>query len=574
MQTTKRVFMRFHIKFLFALLFFTSQIFTVDWIGPFPYVKQEEVEAALRYVGDHKVKSTALFVTAVLLANATKDWWLTPIQNMLKPEPCPVCMLNAAKQVQEKESSGGQDSMLSNFQKSRARVYKPGEIRVKFSDVAGLENAKEDVLDIVNFLRNPKIFKDMGAKIPKGILMSGPPGNGKTMLAKAIAGEVECPFLSISASEFMEAIVGIGAARVRDLFTKAKELAPCIIFIDEFDVVGKKRSSHSMGGGSDEQAQTLAQLLVEMDGFDVNQDPIIIIAATNRPDVLDSAIRRPGRFDREVEIKKPLLADRVKILNIHLKHVKIVEEIDVQRIARATGGFSGADLARLINDAAILAVNQKAKSVTMSHIDLAYDHITLGRETKAMSQLEFDLRSTAIHEAGHAIGYVFLQHVDPLHKVTITPRGGSLGTTHSLPLREKYSRSEQEMKERIIVSLAGGIAEQEFGYGKNTGVSSDLKHARSIAYDMVVSFGMTDELRYVSYDQIEHMLPNDTAAKVYDEMKKIIDECYEAAQKLVQEHKHHIEQLAELLLEKGTVYGNEVYEMFGLDVPAIDFTLS
>lgn len=565
--------MRLNMKFLCAFLLTSMQLIGVDWIGPVPYIKQEEVDAAIQYISEHKIKSTAWLGALCVTAHVTRDWWLTPIVNMLKPQPCQVCMLNAASGNNQKES-GNQESMLSNFQKSRARIYKPGEIRTKFSDVAGLDNAKEDVLDIVNFLKNPKAFKEMGAQIPKGILMSGPPGNGKTLLAKAIAGEVECPFLSVSGSEFIEAIVGIGASRVRDLFAKAKELSPCVIFIDEIDVVGKKRSSHSMGGGSDEQAQTLAQLLIEMDGFDVNEHPIIMIAATNRPDVLDSAITRPGRFDREVTVRKPFLIDRVKILNTHLKKIKVIEDLDVQKIARATQGFSGADLARLVNDAAILAVNQKSKHVKMSHIDLAYDHIILGRETQAMSQLDIDLYSTAIHEAGHAIGYIFLEHTDPLHKVTITPRSKTLGTTHSLPLREKYSNSEIEMKERIVVCLAGGIAEQEFNLGKNTGVASDLKNARSIAYQMVVEYGMAENLRYISYSDFEHMLPNDVATKVHDEIQKIIDECYEQAEQLIKDHRDDVEQLAYLLLEKGTVYGDEVYELFGLEVPEIDFKIS
>jgi cell division protease FtsH len=545
------------------------------WPGGFSFsVNSDEVKQWYYHACKNKVQTAAIFAVLGAIAYITQDYWLKPLLepqiHRVRLENCPIC---AARDSEEK---GGKDTggMLSEFSKSHARVYKPGEIKVKMKDVAGLENVKEDLQDIMAYLKSPKKFLEMGAKVPKGVLLSGPPGNGKTLIAKAVAGEVECPFISISASEFIEAIVGIGAARIRDLFMKAKELSPCIIFIDEIDAVAKKRSSVSFGGGGDEQAQTLAQLLVMMDGFDSTKNPIIVMAATNRVDVLDPAIMRPGRFDRKIEVSHPYIKDRCKILEIHLQDVKKLEKIDVQKIGRVTRGFSGADLAQLVNDAAILAVNDDAKGVTMKHFDMAYDHMTLGRETKGMDQMDLNLWATAVHEAGHSVARIFLKHTDPLQKVTITPRGNALGVSYSIPLTEKHAYSEDDFKDKIVVCLCGGLAEQEFQQGKNSGVSNDLKTAYQIAYDMVVVYGMGQDLPCISYSDIDRMLPDDIATRVHDQVKKIIDECYERGKKLVTERRDEIQQLAELLMEKGTVQGNEVYRMFGLEEPKIEYSLS
>ncbi len=511
---------------------------------------------------------TSISLLTVFTAGAylSTEYWLKPISNYLKK------LLNQNQNGYGKGSKD--DNGLADFIKSKARIYKPGDIKLRLKDVAGLEAAKLDVFDIMQFLKDPKVYNDMGAKIPKGVLMEGPPGNGKTLLAKAIAGEVDCPFISVCASEFGEMFVGVGASRVRDMFAKAKELAPCILFIDEFDAMARQRAGASFSGGGDEQAQTLGQLLTLMDGFDMQKYPIIVLAATNRVEVLDPAVLRPGRFDRIVEVGKPFFKDRIEILKVHLNNVKKSDEIDVPLIARATMGFSGAELAHLVNEAAILAVNDKSSCVEMKHIDQAYDNITLGRETKGMDTVDLDMWETAIHEAGHSIIRIFLDDAEPLYKVTISPRGGALGISYSLPLREKYSSKEIEMKAQIIVCLAGGLAEQEFGFGKMCGLSSDLQKARHIAYDMVTKYGMSEELRYISYQGVDGRLPNDVATKIDAEVKKIIDECYEISQNMVHEHNDQIEELANMLMEQGTVFGDVIYRMCNVPEPKIEYGLA
>ena len=541
--------------------------------GPFSGPSTIRLHFGLMSVNWEEIRDNPISCIGIVGALAatgyiSKDYWYTPIKNLMNKKDWP-WMQTKDRDFKKQDDNAG----LADFVKSKARIYKKGEIKTKLIDVAGLEAAKLDVFDIMEFLKNPRAYIDMGAKIPKGVLFQGPPGNGKTLLAKAIAGEVDCPFISVCASEFIEMFVGAGAARVRDLFAKAKELAPCILFVDEFDAMARKRSSISLGGGADEHAQTLGQLLTLMDGFDMQKYPIIILAATNRAEVLDPAVIRPGRFDRIVEVGKPYLKDRIDILKVHLRAVKKSDEIDVPLIARATMGFSGAELANLINEAAILAVNSKSSCVMMEHIDQAYDNITLGRETKGMDTIDLDMWETAIHEAGHSIIRVFLQDAAPLYKVTITPRGGALGISYALPLREKYSSKEIEMRAQIIVSLAGGLAEQEFGFGKMVGLHGDLMNARNIAYSMVTKFGMSEELRYMSYQDIDHNLSNDVATKIHQEVQKIIDECYEASQILVKAHKDEIEQLANMLMEQGTVFGDVVYRMCGIPEPKIEYGL-
>jgi cell division protease FtsH len=511
---------------------------------------------------DYPITSITTISLIAVSAYVSQDYWLKPISNFLK---------KMSAITQGKDSRKDDNGML-DFGKSKARIYKPGEIKIKLTDVAGLHAAKQDIYDIMQFLKNPKKYTDMGAKIPKGVLLQGPPGTGKTLIAKALAGEVECPFISVCASEFADMFVGVGSSRLRDLFAKAKELSPCIIFFDEFDAIGRKRSV-STGAGSDDQAQTIGQLLTLMDGFDMQKYPIIVIAATNRAEVLDPALLRPGRFDRIVQIDLPFLHDRIEILKVHLQGIKKSDQIDVPLIARATMGFSGAELANLINEAAILAANDDAVNVQMKHIDQAYDNITLGRETQGMDHIDEDMWETAIHEAGHSIVRVFLDHAHPLYKVTITPRGGALGISYSLPLREKYSMNEDEMKAKIIVCLAGGLAEQAFSFGKTAGLSSDLRTARNIAYDMVVRYGMSDQLRYISYADVDHNLPNDIATKIHEEVQKIIDECYEVSFAMVQEHRAQIEELAQMLMEKGTVFGDVVYRLCGVQEPKIEYGL-
>jgi len=511
--------------------------------------------------------TTIGMITALIAAGyVTRDYWLTPLQVYLnKKDAQPIIHYEPAKK---------EDNQLSKIQDCRARIYQAGEVKTRFQDVAGCKGAKEDFKDIINFLKDPKSFNEIGAKVPKGVLMQGPPGTGKTLLAKAVAGEVQCPFISICASEFVEAFVGVGAARIRDLFAKAKQLAPCIIFIDEFDAVGKKRTM-SPGGGGEEYAQTLAQLLTLMDGFDVVKNPIIVIAATNRADVLDPAVLRPGRFDRKVEVGLPYIKDRIDILKVHLKNVKCGDDIDVPLIARVTRGFSGAQLAQLVNEAAILAVNRKNKKVEMRDLDLAFDHVTIGRETSGMDRSDFEIRKTAIHESGHVMGVIYQKlSADAVYKVTIAPRGGSLGIMWPIPLKEKYGSSQDQLKAEIVTLLAGGLAEEEFGYGKWNGKSNDIMKAYKVAYSMVIRYGMSDDLSYISYDEIDHLLPNDVATKVHEETKKIVDECYVACQKLVALHRKEIEQLANLLMEKGTVSGEEIYRLFELSLPDIDFRMS
>jgi cell division protease FtsH len=496
------------------------------------------------------------------LGYVSQDYWLNPMLQYVKKMSA-----NQARDCRK------DDNGISDFAKTKARIYKPGEIKITLDDVAGAHGAKLDVQDVIHFLKNPEKYTNMGATIPKGILLQGPPGTGKTLLAKALAGQANVPFLSVCASEFSDIYVGVGSARLRDLFAKAKELAPCIIFFDEFDAIGTKRSSSGMSG-SDDHAQTIAQLLTLMDGFETQENPIIMIAATNRAQVLDPALLRPGRFDRIVAIDLPYLHDRIEILKVHAQKIKASRYLDFSLIARATMGFSGAELAHLINEAAILAVNEDAICVEMVHIDQAYDNITLGRETQGMEQIDEDMWQTAIHEAGHSIIRVFLDHAHPLYKVTITPRGGALGISYSLPLREKYSKNEEEMKAQIIVCLAGGLAEQAFNFGKTAGLSSDLRMARKIAYDMVVSYGMSERLRYISYADIDDMLPNDIATQVHQEVNKIIDECYEIAQSMVLQYRDKIEQLADLLMQQGTVFGNIVYNLCDVPEPKIEYGLN
>ena len=414
----------------------------------------------------------------------------------------------------------------------------------------------------------------MGAKVPKGVLMNGGPGNGKTLIAKAFAGEVNVPFISVAGSSFVQMYVGLGAARVRDLFKIARQLSEkhggCIIFIDEIDALAQKRSASS-GAGDREFDQTVAQLLECMDGLEKYDNPVIVLGATNRAELLDPAVVRPGRFDRKVEITKPHIKDRIALINIALANVSYRKSIDIESLARITSGFSGAELAGLINDAAILAVADKRKYVETKDLELAFDHITLGREISGMDRTKEDIWTTAIHEAGHAVGWMFGHNQKYIvHKASISPRSHTLGIVWARPLRESYASTADEMKARIIVTLCGGLAEQAFGFDKSTGVSNDIAKAFAIAYGMVAVYGMSEELNYISYDAINGRLPDDVSSPVYKEAKKIVDECLIVAKNLIASHKKEIEMIAQLLMKKGTVLGQELYELVGLPLPKLE----
>ncbi|MBI2344652.1 ATP-dependent zinc metalloprotease FtsH [Candidatus Dependentiae bacterium] len=465
-------------------------------------------------------------------------------------------------------------SKLDSMIESSVRVYQPGDIKETFKDVAGLGTAKEDLSDIRDFLENPKTFKTIGAKVPKGILMSGAPGNGKTLLARALAGEVGCPFLYISGTEFSEMFVGVGAARVRDLFEIARKYAPCIVFIDEIDTIGHKRSAWGNGGNSD--AQTLNQLLAEMDGFEKNKSPIIVIGATNRIDVIDEALLRPGRFDRKIEILPPFFNDRIELLSMYLKKIKASVDIDIAKIALGTIGFSGAELANLINEAALLALRNKSKVVTMKHIDEARDYILLGRETKGMDITSQEAWNTAIHEAGHSLMRVYKPDAAALLKVSITPRGGALGITFGMLTKEKYSRTDIELKAEISVLLGGSVAEEIILGQRGAGASNDLEKVRYLVTKMVMEYGMTDDFKDVSFKEYIYAqvhLPDQIATELHQAVAKIIAECRKETETILMKHKDLLLDLAKKLVSDGTVIGSDVYKMCGIQEPELVYSL-
>lgn len=469
--------------------------------------------------------------------------------------------------------SGGGSNGLFSIGKSKAKMFMPSTIKTTFDHVAGAVEAKEELQDVVDFLKNPEKYSRLGAKITRGVLLIGEPGNGKTLLAKAVAGEANCPFFSISGSDFIEVFVGVGAARVRDLFAQARKHAPSIIFIDEIDAVGRHRGS-GLGGGHDEREQTLNQLLTEMDGFQTTGGSVIVLAATNRPDVLDKALLRPGRFDRRVYIPYPDLISREQILQVHAKDIKLGSEVDLAKVARGTPGFSGADLANLLNEAAIMASKNNQATVTMYEIDSARDKAILGKENKTMRQTPEDLRITAFHEAGHALVLLLMpQDTEPLYKITIVPRGQALGVTHWLPEREKYSQTREELIAQIMVALGGRIAEELVFDKITTGAGSDFQNATKIAHNMVCHYGMSDlgPVIYSSkHDSFEYS--SKTAGLIDEEVRKIVTTCYERATSLLTEHREKLDKLAQALLEKETLYAQEVYELLSLE-PRADHTI-
>ena len=474
---------------------------------------------------------------------------------------------------QSKQMSGG--GLMGNFGQSHAREYKPNsKDSVTFDDIAGQKEAKEELEEIVEFLKNPKKFSNIGAKIPKGVLLVGPPGTGKTLLARAVAGESKVSFLHTSGSDFVEMFVGMGAARVRDLFSEARKKSPCIVFIDELDAVGRSRGA-GIGGGHDEREQTLNQMLVEMDGFD-NRKGIIVMAATNRPDVLDSALLRPGRFDRQVSVELPDIKEREAILRIHFKKIKTESELDYVKIARATPGTSGADLANLANEAALLAARFNKPFVTMAEVELARDKILLGTARRSRVMSAEAKTATAYHEAGHALLHYYVKGVDPLHKVTIIPHGMALGLTMSLPEEDVLSRNETALRGYIKITMGGYVAE-EIVYGETTtGTSNDIKQATNYAHRMVTEFGMS-KLGFVNYsddDQpiflgreiSQHKNYSEETARIIDaEIRKILDESLEDVRNILKTHKRELDLIAQNLVEKETLDDNEIRELLGMD---------
>ncbi len=462
-----------------------------------------------------------------------------------------------------RQNGGGN---LFSMGKSKAKMFMPSTIKEKFSSVAGAAEAKEELQDLVDFLKNPEKYKRLGAKITRGVLLVGEPGNGKTLLARAVAGEANCPFFSISGSDFIEVFVGVGAARVRDLFAQARKHAPSIIFIDEIDAVGRHRGS-GLGGGHDEREQTLNQLLTEMDGFETSKDPVIVLAATNRPDVLDKALLRPGRFDKRVEVPYPDLISREKILEVHAQAVQMGEDVDLKKVARGTPGFSGADLANLINEAALIASKSNSEKISIKDFEEARDKILLGKEVKTIVLSEDERKMTAFHEAGHALVRLLMPDAtDPLHKVTIVPRGRALGVTHFLPEREKYSRDKDEMVASIKAALGGRVAE-ELVFGKlSTGAYSDFQAATGVARDMVCRYGMSEKLGPVIYSQREgdFVYSQHTAETIDTEVRHIIDTCYQEARDLLIKNREKLDKLSQALLDKETMFASEIYELLGI----------
>ncbi|HCA16425.1 ATP-dependent zinc metalloprotease FtsH [Alcaligenes pakistanensis] len=467
-----------------------------------------------------------------------------------------------------RQMQGGGKGGAFSFGKSRARLLDENTNPVTFADVAGCDEAKEDVQELVDFLRDPTRFQRLGGRIPRGILMVGSPGTGKTLLARAIAGEAKVPFFSISGSDFVEMFVGVGASRVRDMFETAKKQSPCIIFIDEIDAVGRQRGA-GLGGGNDEREQTLNQLLVEMDGFETGQG-VLVIAATNRPDVLDPALLRPGRFDRQVVVSLPDIRGREQILKVHMRKVPLAPNVDAVVLARGTPGFSGADLANLVNEAALFAARRNGRTVDMQDFERAKDKIIMGAERRSMIMPEEERRNTAYHEAGHALVACMLPKTDPVHKVTIIPRGRALGVTMQLPEGDRYSMDKERLLNMIAVLFGGRIAEEVFMNQMTTGASNDFERATQIARDIVTRYGMTDSLGPVVYAENEGEVflgrsvtktthvSEATMQKVDSEIRKIIDEQYDIARKLIEDNRDKMEAMAKALLEWETIDADQI----------------
>ncbi|HTM03118.1 MAG TPA: ATP-dependent zinc metalloprotease FtsH [Vicinamibacterales bacterium] len=462
--------------------------------------------------------------------------------------------------------SGGNKAL--SFGKSKAKLSSSAQKKVTFKDVAGVDEAKDELQEIIDFLREPQKFQKLGGRIPKGVLLMGPPGTGKTLLARAVAGEANVPFFSISGSDFVEMFVGVGASRVRDLFEQGKKNAPCIVFIDEIDAVGRHRGA-GLGGGHDEREQTLNQLLVEMDGFESNEG-VILVAATNRPDVLDPALLRPGRFDRRIVVNRPDVKGREGILAVHTKKIPLADDVDVAVLARGTSGFSGADLANLVNEAALNAARFNQKVVRMLDFEFAKDKVLMGAERRSMIITENEKRVTAIHEAGHALLAVMLPHAEPIHKVSIIPRGMALGITMQLPADEKHNYSREHLEDQIAILLGGRIAEEVTLGSITTGAGNDLERATELARKMVCEWGMSGAMGPLTFGKKEEQIflgreiaqhqdySEDTALRIDQEVKRFVTDNYAKAQQILTDHKKHLVDLADALLQRETLDAEQV----------------
>ena len=492
-------------------------------------------------------------------------WWTTILSSLL-----PMLLIVGIWFMLMQQSQGGGGRVM-NFGKSRARRYDEDNIKITFKDVAGADEAKQELEEVVEFLKHPKKYNDLGAKIPKGVLLYGPPGTGKTLLAKAVAGEAGVPFFSISGSDFVEMFVGVGASRVRDLFEQAKKSAPCIVFIDEIDAVGRQRGA-GLGGGHDEREQTLNQLLVEMDGFEANEN-VILIAATNRPDILDPALLRPGRFDRQIVVDRPDIKGRQEILKVHVKGKPISPEVELGVIARRTPGFTGADLSNLVNEAALMAARKNKNKIDMPEMEEAAERVIMGPERRSRVISDKEKRLTAYHEGGHTLVGMLLDNTDPVHKVTIIPRGRAGGYTLSLPKEDRYYATRSEMLDELKVLLGGRVAEALVLKEISSGASNDLQRATSLARQMICEYGMSPELGPMTFghrqDQVflgrdigrDKDYSEEVAAKIDKEIRKFIDEAYQKTESLLNENMDKLHLIADALIERETLEGEEIDQL-------------
>lgn len=492
-------------------------------------------------------------------------WWTTILSSLL-----PMLLIVGIWFMLMQQSQGGGGRVM-NFGKSRARRYDEDNIKITFKDVAGADEAKQELEEVVEFLKHPKKYNDLGAKIPKGVLLYGPPGTGKTLLAKAVAGEAGVPFFSISGSDFVEMFVGVGASRVRDLFEQAKKSAPCIVFIDEIDAVGRQRGA-GLGGGHDEREQTLNQLLVEMDGFGANEG-IIMIAATNRPDILDPALLRPGRFDRQIVVDRPDIKGRQEILKVHVKGKPISSEVELDVIARRTPGFTGADLSNLVNEAALMAARKNKNKIDMPEMEEAAERVIMGPERRSRVISDKEKRLTAYHEGGHTLIGMLLDNTDPVHKVTIIPRGRAGGYTLSLPKEDRYYATRSEMLDELKVLLGGRVAEALVLKEISSGASNDLQRATSLARQMICEYGMSPELGPMTFghrqDQVflgrdigrDKDYSEEVAAKIDKEIRKFIDEAYQKTESLLNENMDKLHLIADALIERETLESEEIDQL-------------
>ncbi len=541
----------------------------------FKLSKKKDAKNSVLYVSDVKKIETLLQHERVRYAvqDIPRDSWMQSLLPMLIVVAVVIILFTAILNRQNMMMGGPANDKMSNFGKSRAKLVEGSKVNVSFEDVAGLKEEKEELKEVVDFLKKPEDFTAVGARIPKGILLVGPPGTGKTLLAKAIAGEADVPFFSISGSDFVEMFVGVGASRVRDLFESAKKSAPCIVFIDEIDAVARKRGA-GLGGSHDEREQTLNQMLVEMDGFDINEG-IIVMAATNRVDILDPAIMRPGRFDRKVAVMRPDVEGREAILRVHAKNKPLSEDVNLEHIARTTAGYTGADLENILNEAAILAAKEKKAYISDKDIKAAFIKTGIGTEKRSRVISEKEKKITAYHESGHAILFHVLEKVGPVYTISIIPTGMSAaGYTMPLPDKDEMFITKETMLEDIMVSLGGRIAEEMIFKDVTTGASNDLQKATKTARNMVMKYGMSDRIGLISYGEsdeevflgkdlaTERPYGEKIATEIDEEVKNIIDECYAKAKKILEEHIDVLHSSAKLLIEKEKISGKEFETLF------------